>query len=79
MQAALDTYSWSSVAAAQHAKLKVSLELLSPMVNLTFWLGDYGMLEEGLHPLRTVNNRVLLIPLKMKRFVIITSKHPAFI
>ena len=53
LQAALDNHARSSTAAT-NAKLTVSKELLSTVVNLTFWSGDYDMLEEGLHPFRTV-------------------------
>ena len=53
LQAALDNHS-RTAAAATNAKLTVSKELLSTVVNHTFWSGDYDMHEEGLHPFRTV-------------------------
>ena len=53
LQAALDNLSHSP-GASTNAKLTVSKELLSTVVNLSFWSGDFNMLEEGLHPFRTV-------------------------
>ena len=53
LQAALDDRSRTK-GAATNAKLTVSKELLSTVVNLSFWAGDFDMLEEGLHPFRTV-------------------------
>ena len=53
LQAALDNHS-RHAAASTNAKLTVSKELLSTVVNLSFWSGDFDMLEEGLHPFRTV-------------------------
>ena len=53
LQAALDNHS-RQAAAATNAKLTVSKELLSTVVNLSFWSGDFDMLDEGLHPFRTV-------------------------
>ena len=53
LQAALDDHSRTH-GAATNAKLTVSKELLSTVVNLSFWAGDFDMLEEGLHPFRTV-------------------------
>ena len=53
LQAALDDHTNSS-GAATRAKLTVTKELLSTVVNLTFWSGDFDLLSEGLHPYRTV-------------------------
>ena len=53
LQVALDGRSCTK-GAAMNAKLTVSKELLSTVVNLSFWSGDFDMLEEGLHPFRTV-------------------------
>ena len=40
--------------AATNAKFTVSKELDSTVVNLAFWACDFDMLDEGLHPYRTV-------------------------
>ena len=53
LQAALDTHAHTA-GAATNAKLTITKELLSTVVNLTFWAGDFDMLGEGLHPYRTV-------------------------
>ena len=53
LQSALDDQSHTP-GASTNAKLTVSKELLSTVVNLSFWSGDFNMLEEGLHPFRTV-------------------------
>ena len=53
LQSALDDHTNSS-GAATRAKLTVTKELLSTVVNLTFWSGDFDLLSEGLHPYRTV-------------------------
>ena len=53
LQAALDAHAHTA-GAATNAKLTVTKELLSTIVNLTFWAGDFDMLGEGLHPYRTV-------------------------
>ena len=53
LQAALDDHT-HSVGAATNAKLTVSKELLSTVVNLSFWSGDFDLLSEGLHPYRTL-------------------------
>ena len=53
LQAALDSHAHTA-GAATNAKLTVTKELLSTIVNLTFWSGDFDMLSEGLHPYRTV-------------------------
>ena len=53
LQAALDDRSRTK-GAATNVKLTVSKELLSTVVNLSFWSGDFDMLEEGLHPFCTV-------------------------
>lgn len=53
LQAALDDQSHSP-GACINAKLTVSKELLSTVINLSFWSGDFNMLEEGLHPFRIV-------------------------
>ena len=53
LQAALDSHTHTA-GAATNAKLTVTKELLSTIVNLTFWSGDFNMLSEGLHPFRTV-------------------------
>ena len=53
LQAALDSHAHTA-GAATNAKLTVTKELLSTIVNLTFWAGDFDMLSEGLHPYRTV-------------------------
>ena len=38
-----------------NTKLTVSKELLATVVNLSFWSGDFDMLDEGLHLFRTVH------------------------
>ena len=53
LQAALDAHTHTA-GATTNAKLTVTKELLSTIVNLTFWSGDFDMLREGLHPYRTV-------------------------
>lgn len=53
LQAALDDHAHSPMAAT-NAKLTVTKELLSTVVNLSFWAGDFDLLTEGLHPYRTV-------------------------
>ena len=53
LQAALYDHSRTQ-GVATNAKLTLSKELLSTVVNLSFWAGDFDMLEEGLHPFRTV-------------------------
>ena len=53
LQASLDDHSHTSGAATK-AKLTVTKELLSTVVNLTFWSGDFDLLSEGLHPYRTL-------------------------
>ena len=53
LQAALDDHA-RSPGAATSARLTVIKELLSMVVGLVFWSGDLGMLDEGLHPLRTL-------------------------
>ena len=51
LQAALDNHTHST-GAATNAKLTVTKELLSTVVNLTFCSGDFDLLSEGLHPYR---------------------------
>ena len=53
LQAALGNH-LRTTGTATNAKLTLSKELLSTVVSLTFWSGDYNMLEEGLHPFWTV-------------------------
>ena len=53
LQAALDNH-LHSPGASTNAKLTVSKELLSTVVNLALWSGNFNMLEEGLHPFCTV-------------------------
>ena len=53
LQAALDDHA-NSPTAATNAKLTVTKELLSTVVNLSFWSGDFDLLAEGLHPYRTL-------------------------
>ena len=53
LQTTLDDRSRSK-GAAMNAKLMISKELLRTVVNLSFWSGDFYMLEEGLHPFRMV-------------------------
>ena len=53
LQAALDDHAYTPTAAT-NAKLTVTKELLSTVVNLSFWPGDFDLLTEGLHPYRTV-------------------------
>ena len=53
LQAALEDHTHST-GATTNAKLTVTKELLSTVVNLNFWLGDFDLLSEGLHPYRTL-------------------------
>ena len=53
LQAALDDHA-RSPGAATAARLTVTKELLNTVVGLVFWSGDLDMLEEGLHPFRTL-------------------------
>ena len=53
LQAALDDHTHSPGAATK-AKLTITKELLSTVVNLTFWLGDFDLLSKGLHPYCTL-------------------------
>ena len=53
LQAALDDHA-RSAGAATSARLTVTKELLGTVVGLVFWAGDLDMLEEGLHPFRTL-------------------------
>ena len=53
LQAALDDHTHSAGAATK-AKLTITKELLSTVVSLTFWSGDFDLLTEGLHPYRTL-------------------------
>ena len=53
LQSALDNHACSP-GAATSARLTVTKELLSTVVGLAFWSGDLNMLEEGLHPFRTL-------------------------
>ena len=54
LQAAIDGQSHIQDSST-NAKLTVSKELLATVVNLSFWSGDFDMLDEGLHPFRTVH------------------------
>ena len=47
LQAALDNHTHST-GTATNAKLTVTKELLSTVVSLTFWSGDFDLLSEGL-------------------------------
>ena len=53
LQAALNNQA-ASAGAATRAKLVVTKELHATVVNLVFWSGDMDMLDEGIHPFRTV-------------------------
>ena len=53
LQAALDDHTHAAGAATK-TKLTVTKELLSTVVNLTFWSGDFDLLSEGLHPYQTL-------------------------
>ena len=53
LQAALDDHA-RSPGAATSARLTITKELLNTVVGLVFWSGDLDMLEEGLHPFRTL-------------------------
>ena len=53
LQAALDDHA-RTPGAATSARLTVTKELLGTVVGLVFWSGDLDMLDEGLHPFRTL-------------------------
>ena len=53
LQSALDNRT-ASAGSATKAKLVVSKELHTTVESLSFWSGDMDMLEEGLHPFRTM-------------------------
>ena len=53
LQSALDNRA-ASAGSATKAKLVILKELHTTIVSLSFWSGDMDMLEEGLHPFRTL-------------------------
>ena len=53
LQAAVNNRA-ASAGSATRARLVITKELHNTIVNLVFWSGDMDMLDEGLHPFRTV-------------------------